>query len=82
MDLVGMILSLPLAPFRGVVAVLGVLRDEAERELYDPSKLRSQAEEIEQLAASGEITAEEAERRQEELLEPLRATPPAGSGGE
>lgn len=70
MDLVTMVLGLPLAPFRGLAALLEVLRDHAEGQLS--AELRGQAEEIDELAASGQITPEEAERRQEKLLAQVR----------
>jgi hypothetical protein len=68
MNLVSMILGLPLAPLRGVVAVSRVLQEQAERELYDPARLRRQIEETEAAVEAGEITEEEAERKQEETL--------------
>lgn len=70
-----MVLGLPLAPFRGLRALLEVLRDQADEELYDPSRLRRQAEEIDALEASGQITAAEAEQRHEQLLEHLLVVP-------
>jgi hypothetical protein len=75
MDLVTMVLGLPLAPFRGLGALLEVLRDQAERELYDPTKLRGRAEEIDALVESGEITPAEGEKRQEKALEHVRVVP-------
>jgi hypothetical protein len=56
MNLVSMILGLPLAPLRGVVAVSRVLQEQAERELYDPARLRRQIEETEAAVEAGEIT--------------------------
>jgi len=75
MDLVSMIIGLPLAPFKGLGALLEVLRDQAEQELYDPTELRSQAEQIDELLASGQITPDEAEKQQEQMLEHLQMVP-------
>lgn len=73
MDLIGMVLGLPLAPFRGLGALLEVLRDHAESQRSN--ELRSEAEEIDELLASGQITPAEAERRQEEMLAQLGVVP-------
>ena len=75
MDLVSMTLGLPLAPFRGLIALMELLRDEAERQLYDPTELRKQAEETDNLVASGEISPAEGERRQQEMLEHTQVVP-------
>lgn len=75
MDLFTLILGLPFAPVRGVVALAEVLRREAERELYDPSRLRRQVEEVEAAVAAGELSAEEGERMQQEIVGRL-AVPP------
>jgi hypothetical protein len=73
MNLVSMILGLPLAPLRGVVAVSRILQEQAERELYDPARLRRQIEETDAAVEAGEITEEEAERKQEETLAAVTA---------
>jgi len=70
-----MVVGLPLAPFKGLGALLEILRDQAERELYDPYVLRQQAEEVDELVASEQITPAEAEQRQEQLLARLRVVP-------
>ena len=75
MDLISMVFGLPTAPFRGLGALLEVLRDQAERELYDPTELRSQAEQIDDLVASGQITPAEGEQQQEQVVEQLRLVP-------
>lgn len=75
MDLVSMILGLPLAPFRGLRSVIEILRDEAERELYDPATLQAKAEQVDELVAAGEISPEEGERRQAEILEHVMVVP-------
>ncbi|EIE98823.1 gas vesicle protein GvpG [Saccharomonospora glauca] len=59
MGLVTMLLGLPLAPVRGVVSLAEVIRDQVDRELYDPAAVRRELEAAEQARARGEITAEE-----------------------
>jgi hypothetical protein len=73
MDLVGMVVGLPLAPFRGLGALLEVLRDQAEAELY--GGMQERTEQVDALVASGQITPEEGERRQEQVLEQVLGQP-------
>lgn len=68
MDLLGMVAGLPLLPFRGLGALLEILRDQAEQERYGSSGLHGQAEEIDELVGSGQISADEGEQRQEQAL--------------
>lgn len=68
MGLVSGLLTLPLAPVRGVVWVAGLLCEEAEREFRDPARLRAELAEIERAREAGEIGQDEAERREDELV--------------
>ncbi|HEY3008866.1 MAG TPA: gas vesicle protein GvpG [Micromonosporaceae bacterium] len=66
MDLLSLTVGLPLAPLRGVLAVAQLLQNEAESELYDPSRVRRELEEVEAAQANDQIpddTAEERRRR-------------------
>jgi hypothetical protein len=63
MDLVSATLGLPFAPLRGLLALARVLRDEAEQELYDPSRVRRELEEIEATAAEKGVNSQEAEQQ-------------------
>ena len=47
MDLITMTIGLPFAPLKLLTALAGVLEEEAERELYSPSRVRRELEEIE-----------------------------------
>jgi cytochrome c-type biogenesis protein CcmI len=58
-------------PISGPLAIARVLRDEAERQLYDENAIRQQMAEVERQFQGGEIDGEEFERREEELLERL-----------
>jgi hypothetical protein len=72
---------LPFLPAQGVVKLAEIIRDEVDRQHFDTSAVQRDVEEAAQAAASGEISAEEASRRQEEavgrLLQPQ--TPAAGT---
>ena len=58
-------------PISGPMALAQVLRDEAERQLYDEAELRRQMAEVERQFQAGEIDGEEFEQREEALLERL-----------
>lgn len=65
------LLTLPLAPIRGTTWVAEQVRQEAERQYYDPSEIRRQLEEIDDSRELGRISDEEAEQMENELVERL-----------
>jgi hypothetical protein len=65
------LLTLPLAPVRGVTWIAEVLEEEAERQLYDEDAIRRELAELE-WAEEDEISPEERYAREEDLLERLR----------
>jgi hypothetical protein len=67
------LLTLPLAPVRGVAWVTGQVADEVERQMYDPARLRSELLRLELDRESGLVSDEEYERRSDELLERLNS---------
>ena len=73
MGLISGILLLPLAPVRGVIWVAEKVNDAAEREMYDPGVLRAQLAALNQELEDGNVSLEEFEREEEELLERLHA---------
>jgi hypothetical protein len=76
------LITLPLAPVRGVAWVTGQVADEVERQLYDPARVRSELLRLELDHDSGLVGDEEYERRSDELLERLEAlTNRAGGEG-
>ncbi|MEU1535069.1 gas vesicle protein GvpG [Streptomyces fagopyri] len=75
MGLITGILTLPIAPVRGVVWVAEKLNDAAERELHDPGVLRAQLALLNRELEEGDISLEEFEREEERLLDRLYATP-------
>jgi chorismate mutase len=73
MGLITGILGLPLAPLRGTVAVAEQIRRQAEEEFYDPARIRAQLEEVARQRAAGELSDEEAEAWEDELVGRLMA---------
>jgi chorismate mutase len=62
------LLTLPLAPVRMTVAVAEQIRKQAEREYYDPARIRRQLDEIAELRDSGEIDPQDADAWENELI--------------
>lgn len=73
MGLLTGLLTLPLAPVRGTIWVAERLLEEAERELNDPAMIEQQLLEAEERHERGEISAEELEEIEDELLRRLTA---------
>jgi hypothetical protein len=67
------LLTLPLAPARGVIWLAEVLKDQAEAQLYDPGRIAAEMQEVADEVASGAITEEEAAEREEDLIRRLHA---------
>ena len=68
MNIVTAVVGLPLAPLRGLIAVARVLRDEAEREMYDPTEQRRKLEDVQDAVESGDLSPEEGERAEHEII--------------
>jgi hypothetical protein len=67
------LLLLPLAPVRGVGWVAGVLADEAERELESRESPERALADLEAKRANGEISEEDAEALETQLIERMLA---------
>jgi hypothetical protein len=78
MGLVSLVLGLPVAPFRGVVALAEVIQDRVNQEMYDPASVRQELEAAEEQRAAGEITPEEEAEVQQDVVE--RMAQPAEPG--
>jgi hypothetical protein len=76
MGLLTGLLTLPLAPVRGTMWIAERLLEEAERELNDPAVIEQRLEEAEAALERGELSEEEFEALEEELLGRL-----TGQGG-
>ncbi|MFF3075445.1 gas vesicle protein GvpG [Kitasatospora sp. NPDC057904] len=68
MGLITGLLTLPLAPVRGVVWVAEQLYAQARRELDDPAAVRRRLAELEEARRSGALSPEEADRQEAELV--------------
>ncbi|HEY8985304.1 MAG TPA: gas vesicle protein GvpG [Streptomyces sp.] len=75
MGLISEVLLLPFAPVRGSAWVIGQVVREAERIYYDPAVIRAELARLERLLTDGEITAEEFDRAEDELLDRLETRP-------
>lgn len=71
MGLVGGLLSLPLAPARGLVWVLDRVVEEADAQLHDPRRIRAELAEASDALDAGEIDDDTYEAIERELLERL-----------
>jgi len=65
------LLTLPLAPVRGVAAVAEQIQRRAEEEYYDPVRIREELNEVQRQREDGELTDTEATEREDELVERL-----------
>ncbi|MFC8800766.1 gas vesicle protein GvpG [Promicromonospora sp. NPDC057138] len=68
MGLFSALVSLPLAPVRGVVWIAEQVREEAEREYYDPGAIRRQLDQIAEAREDGSIDDTEADALEEALV--------------
>jgi hypothetical protein len=65
------LLGLPLAPVRGVVWLAEQIRDTAEEQYYDPVRIRTQLEQVDEARRTGELSEAEAAELENELLQRL-----------
>jgi len=65
------LLTLPLAPVRGVVALAEQIQHQAEQEFFDPVRIREQLADVQRRREQGELSDEEATVREDELIERL-----------
>jgi hypothetical protein len=71
MGLISGIFTAPLAPIKGVVWIAEQVHDQAMRELYDPDSIRRALDQVQLDREMGVIDDDEADRREDELLERL-----------
>ncbi|WP_017567116.1 gas vesicle protein GvpG [Nocardiopsis deserti] len=71
MGLLSMILTAPAAPVRFVDWTARQVLDAAEREMYDPSRIRQQLAELSERFDAGELSESEFDRMEDELLDQL-----------
>jgi hypothetical protein len=71
MGLITGLLTLPLAPVRGVAWLAERLEEQAEGELYDESTIQAGLLELEELRARGELDEAELTQAEDALVERL-----------
>ncbi|MGK8509840.1 gas vesicle protein GvpG [Nocardia asiatica] len=69
MGLLSTILTLPIAPVRGVIWLGEVIQDQVEQQMHDPANMRRELEEINAAAAAGQLSEEERKQAQQAVLD-------------
>ena len=77
MELLTLLFRLPFLPVQGVIRLGELIEEQAERELYDPSRVRRELEEAQRQRDAGEITDDELVQIQDELASLLVTEPAA-----
>lgn len=67
MDPLTLLFRLPFLPMKGVIKLAESIQQEAERELYNPARIRRELDEVQRQADAGEISAEESAEREDKL---------------
>ncbi len=76
------LLTLPLAPVRGVMWVAEQVTEEAQKQLYDEDRIRGELLQLELDAEEGKIGEEEQRRMEDELFERLAVAQVLAAEGE
>ncbi|MFE4498464.1 gas vesicle protein GvpG [Rhodococcus sp. NPDC056743] len=74
MGVLSFIVTLPLAPVRGVISLAELIQQQVEDELHNPASARRALEELEEARAAGEITEQEEQQAQQVILDDMAAT--------
>lgn len=69
MGLISAILLAPIAPVRGVVALAEVIQRQVDHELNNPANTRRQLEALQNQREQGQISSEEEEAAQGQILQ-------------
>jgi len=82
MGLLTLPFRLPFLPVQGVIKLGELLQEEAERQLYDPARIRRELDEAQRRYEAGEISEEEFIQIQDELASTLvtEVAPPSVPG--
>ncbi|MEV7995522.1 gas vesicle protein GvpG [Streptomyces sp. NPDC086077] len=80
MGLISEVLLLPFAPVRGSAWAIRQVLHEAERIYYDPATIRAELARLEERLEAGEISEEEFDREEDELLDRLEIASRTGAG--
>lgn len=76
MGLITGLLTLPLAPVRGVVWIAEQIDAEARRQWSDPGVVQAQLNDIEAMREAGDISEDEADALEDELVQRLLSNSP------
>ncbi|MEU5841014.1 gas vesicle protein GvpG [Rhodococcus sp. NPDC047139] len=68
MGLVTSLLTLPLAPVKGVMWLGEIIEEQVDQQLHDPANVRRELEQIEEAAAAGELSPDEKDAAQQAVL--------------
>lgn len=79
MDILTLLLRLPFLPVQGLVRLAEIIRDEADRQLYDPAAVQRELEEAADARAAGEISDEELARIEDQAVGRLTGQGPPSS---
>lgn len=71
MGLISGLLTLPLAPVKGVSWVAEQVAEEADRELYDEGRIRRELTDLEMKWEDGQISEEERDHVEADLMQRL-----------
>ncbi|MET9030183.1 gas vesicle protein GvpG [Nocardia sp. NPDC004168] len=63
------ILTLPVAPVRGVIWLGELIQDQVDQKMRDPAVMRRELEEIDAAAAAGQLSEEERRQAQQAVLD-------------
>lgn len=80
MGLISGLLTLPLAPVRGVAWIAEQVKQEAERQWMDPAAIQEALDDVQASREAGLIDDDEADRLEEELIQRLLDSEPYESG--
>jgi hypothetical protein len=81
MGLLTGLLTLPLAPVRGVAWLAERILEQAEQQMYDPAAVRRQLAEVDAARQDGRLSDEQAAELENELLSRMMARRSARPGG-
>ncbi|NKY34539.1 gas vesicle protein G [Nocardia speluncae] len=83
MGLLISLLSLPLAPVRGVVWLGELIQDQVEQQMHDPADIRRELDELDEAVAAGRLSEQEYRQAQQQVLNRMLPRPddstPTGS---
>ena len=81
MGLITGLLTLPVAPVRGVLWVADKITDEVNRQYYGEGAIVKQLRQVDEARKSGQLDEEEAARREQELIDRRIAAASGGAAG-